>query len=123
MLLDHISETYNLLSTKYTKGLHFVIGGDTNDLKLDSIINLDSRFVQVVKKYTRMNPPAILDPVIMTLSNYYQEASVLEPLDADPDKNGAKSDHMIVIIKPINVMENKSVRQTRSTAFKVQMVW
>ena len=61
-----------------------------------------------------MNPPAILDPVIMTLSNYYQEASVLEPLDADPDKNGAKSDHMIVIIKPINVMENKSVRQTRT---------
>ena len=27
LLLDHISEVYNILSTKYRRGLHFVIGG------------------------------------------------------------------------------------------------
>ena len=113
LLLDHISEVYNILSTKYGRGLHFVIGGDTNDLKLDSILSLDRRFVQVVQKWTRLNPPAILDPVIMTLSKYYQEPLCLEPLDPDPEKKGAKSDHRIVLIVPINTINNKSIRNTR----------
>ena len=39
LLLDHISDAYNALKTKYGKGLHFVIAGDTNDLKLDSILS------------------------------------------------------------------------------------
>ena len=113
LLLDHISDAYNQLSTKYGRGLHFVIAGDTNDLKLDSILNLDSRFTQVVQEPTRMDPPAILDPVIMTLSKYYQEPCCLEPLDSDPDKNGTKSDHRIVLCRPISTINNKSARQIR----------
>ena len=101
LLLDHISDAYNILSTKYGRGLHFCIGGDTNDLKLDPILSLSQSFVQVVQKWTRMNPPAILDPVIMTLANYYQEPLCLDPLDPDPDKNGAKSDHRIVLINQL----------------------
>ena len=34
-------------------------------------------------------PPAILDPVIMTLSKFYQEPLCLDPLDSDPDKKGS----------------------------------
>ena len=113
LLLDHIADAYNILSTKYGRGLHFAIAGDSNDLKLDSILSLDSRFIQMVKKWTRMNPPAILDPIISTFSNYYQEPLCLEPLDADPDKNGVKSDHRIVISRPINTINNKCVRETR----------
>ena len=60
-----------------------------------------------------MDPPAILDPIIMTLSSYYQEPLCLEPLDADEDKNGKKADHKIVVSKPINTLNNKSCRQTR----------
>ena len=63
VLLDHISDTYDLLKTKYD-GLHFIIAGDSNDLKIDAILNLDKKFVQVVRNYTRLNPPAILDTVI-----------------------------------------------------------
>ena len=40
LLLDHISEAYNILRTKYDRGLHFVLAGDTNELKLDSILSL-----------------------------------------------------------------------------------
>ena len=58
-----------------------------------------------------MNPPRILDPIIMTLAIYYQEPMCLEPLDSDPDKNGSKSDHRIVVSKPISVIKNKSGRQ------------
>ena len=42
LLLDHIAEVYNLLSSKYQNGLHWIICGDTNDLKLDSILELNS---------------------------------------------------------------------------------
>ena len=107
LLLDHISDAYNLLSVKYGRGLHFIIAGDTNKLKLDSILSLDTRFVQVVKANTRLNPPEILDPVIMTLSKFYREPEDLDPLDPDPDKNGVKSDHRIPLLRPIDVLNNK----------------
>ena len=113
LLLDHLSDAYNILNTKYGRGLHFIIAGDTNDLKLDSILSLSPNFVQVVRKWTRMDPPAILDPVIMTLSNLYQEAMCLDPLDADLDKNGKPADHKIVLIKPIDVINNRCSRQIR----------
>ena len=113
MLLDHISDAFNILSTKYGRGLHFVIAGDTNDLKLDPILSLSPNFCQIVKNWTRMNPPALLDPILTTLANFYQVPECLEPLDADPDKNGKKSDHKIVVAKPINTINNKSGRELR----------
>ena len=95
-----------------------VLAGDTNDLKLETILSLSPSLVQIVRKWTRMDPPAILDPIIMTLSNLYQEPLCLEPLDSDPDKNGKKSDHRIIISKPINVIENKCSRQTRTVTVR-----
>ena len=116
-LLDHISEAYNLLCSKYGRGLHFCLAGDTNDLKLDSILNLSPSFVQIVKKPTRRDTSTgeetLLDPIIMTLSNFYQEPLYLCPLDADVNKKGTKSDHRIPLVRPINTINNKSVRTTR----------
>ena len=60
-----------------------------------------------------MNPPALLDPIITTLSSFYLEPLSLEPLDSDPDKNGVKSDHRIVVARAISTINNKSGRQTR----------
>lgn len=48
-LLDHISDTYNLLSSKYKKGLHWILAGDTNELKLQPILSLDPNMKQVVQ--------------------------------------------------------------------------
>ena len=92
MLLDHISETFNIISKKYGRGLHFIIAGDVNDLKLDSIMSLSPNLHQIVQDWTRLNPPAILDPIVTTLSSYYQIPQCLDPLDPDPDKNGKPSD-------------------------------
>ena len=44
----------------------------------------------------------------MTMSQYYQEPLCLEPLDCDPDKDGKKSDHRIVVTKPIADSTSKS---------------
>ena len=38
-LHDHIAEAYSILSTKYEKGLNFIIAGDTNELNLTPILN------------------------------------------------------------------------------------
>ena len=114
LLLDHISDAYNILSSKFGRGLHFLLAGDTNELNLDPILNLSPNFRQIVQDWTRLNPPALLDPVITTMGKFYQRPECLEPLDADPDKNGAKSDHRIVIVKPISTINNRCGRTTRT---------
>ena len=77
LLLDHIAETYHLLSSKYQDGLHFILAGDTNDLKLDPILNLSPNLKQVVTCPTRKDK--ILDPIITTLAKFYQTPMCLPP--------------------------------------------
>ena len=116
VLLDHISETFHLLSSRYQSGLHFIMAGDTNDLKLDSILSLSPQLVQVVRTPTRKG--AILDPIITTLSKYYQSPVCLPPLDADPDQTGAPSDHMIVFMEPVNTISNNPGRIKKTVTFR-----
>ena len=116
VLLDHIAETYHLLCSKYQSGLHFIMAGDTNDLKLDSILSLSPQLVQVVRTPTRKS--AILDPIITTLAKYYQSPVCLPPLDADPDQTGAPSDHMIVFMEPINTISNNPARIKKTVKFR-----
>ena len=44
---------------------------------------------------------------------FYQEPVCMDPLDPDPGKNGAKSDHRIVLVRPISTINNKSIRRMR----------
>ena len=70
LLLDHIADAFNVLSSKYGRGLHFLMAGDTNDLNLDPIISLSPNLNQIVTSWTRMNPPALLDPIITTMTKF-----------------------------------------------------
>ena len=103
-LLDHISETYNFLNSKFSDGLFFLLAGDTNDLKLDPILDLSPNLKQLVTQPTRLNPPRILDPIITTLSKFYQTPECLPPLDPDPVSNGSPADHLMVLMKPITLL-------------------
>ena len=116
LLLDHISETYHLLCSKYQSGLHFIMAGDTNDLKLEPILSLSPQLKQVVSTPTRKG--AILDPIITTLAKYYQPPICLPPLDSDPDQTGAPSDHMIVFMEPINGVNNNPARANKTVTFR-----
>ena len=118
LLLDHIAEVHSLLSSKYKNGLHWILCGDTNDLKLDEILNLNSNFKQVVQQPTRLNPPRILDPIITTLAHYYQLPVCLPPLDADPDSNGKPSDHLMVVMCPLSVVNNKPARTKNKIVYR-----
>ena len=113
LLLDHIAEVFHSMSAKYKKGLHWLICGDTNDLKLESILHLSPSLKQVVQNSIRLDPPRMLDPIITTLSNFYQEPECLAPLDSDPDRNGKPSDHLMVVMRPITVINNKPARNKK----------
>ena len=94
------------------------MAGDTNELKLDSILSLSPNLKQVVESPTRLNPPRILDPIITSLSIYYQKPICLPPLDNDPDKDGSPSDHLIVYMKPIDSMNNNPARKKVAVKFR-----
>ena len=91
-------------------------------MNLDPILSLNHRFHQVVKQPTRIDPKtgkeSLLDPVITSLSTYYQEPICLEPLDADINKKGKKSDHKIVVMSPINETNNIPARDIRHVMFR-----
>ena len=72
----------------------------------------------MVTQPTRLNPPRLLDKIITTLANFYQKPEILPPLDNDPDKNGSPSDHNIVVMSAINVVNNKPGRQSRKVTFR-----
>ena len=113
LLLDHINQSFNIISSKYGYGLHYIISGDSNDLKLDNIFNLSHNMKQLVSNVTRLAPPAMLDHIISTLGAYYQQPACLPPLDPDPDSNGSPSDHLIVVMRPIDTLNNKPGRTFR----------
>ena len=117
-LLDHISETFAMLSSSYKDGLYFIICGDVNEMKIDSILHLSPNMKQVVQGVTRLDPPRMLDPIITTLSKYYQIPECLPPLDPDPDSNGSPADHLMVEMKPISAINNKPARMKRTVKFR-----
>ena len=111
LLLDHISQTFHLLTAKYGDGLHFTLGADANKLDLTSILSLSPNMKQLVVTPTRGK--AILDPILSTLGLWYQTPVSLQPLQADPGTGGATSDHMISIMRPISMVNNKPCRENR----------
>ena len=116
--MDHIAEVFHLLSAKYKDGLFWVIAGDKNEMKVDQILNLNSNFKQCVDQPTRLNPPAMLDPIITDLHKYYQRPICENPLEVDLDKSGSPSDHLMVIMTPLNNVNSIKGRQKKKIEFR-----
>ena len=96
-LIDFISTTYNYLkSTKYPSA-YFCLGGDINDLKVDLLLNISSKFKQIVKQPTRGDK--ILSVIVTDMWEYYQEPIILPPLLPDIVGVGNPSDHNVPFAK------------------------
>ena len=117
-LFDHIAQAYHLLMTKYGTGLHFIIAGDTNRLNLSPILNLSPSLKQVVQVPTRLNPDVTLDPIITTMRKFFTPPVTKPPLESDPDKQGKPSDHLVVLMYPINSQIGCPPRKTRLVTFR-----
>ena len=115
--IDHIAEVYNSLRPKFGHGLHWIIAGDTNQMKLGPVLRLNHNLKSIVKKPTRINTKnpskiSILDNIITDLHNWYQEPKCLPPIEPD-SATGKPSDHLTVICEPLNVINNIPTRHTR----------
>ena len=62
--IDHICESFTLLSAKYGPNLHFAICGDFNRLRTGPILDMSPNLKQLVSVPTRKNPDAILENII-----------------------------------------------------------
>ena len=118
LLLDHIAQVYGLLSAKYERGLHWILCGDTNDLKIEPILHMNLNLKQVVKDPTRLNPPKILDPIITTLADFYQKPECLAPLQADENTNGVASDHKMVVMEPLKHYSGNLIRTYKQIKYR-----
>ena len=114
--MDHISDVFHMMSSRFSNGLYFMICGDSNDLKLDPILNLSPQLRQMVDKPTR--GMAMLDPVITDLHSFYQKPSIEAPLQPDTD-NGEDSDHNMILVKPLNNIDNKVVIEKKTVELRI----
>ena len=64
--LNALWDPYNFLNVKYGKGFYWILAGDTNELRLDPILNLHPSLKSVVTKSTRDASKKILDNIILT---------------------------------------------------------
>ena len=99
-LFDHIAQSFHFLSSKYGSDIQFIIAGDTNRLNLSPITNLSPNLKQLVTVPTRLNPPAILDPIITTLGKWYQPPITKPPINPNTE-SGKPSDHLVVLMLPL----------------------
>ena len=118
MFLDHIVESYNILSSKYGSELGFLMVGDVNKLNLRPILNMSPDLKQVVKVPTRNNPDAILDVIVTNMAALYDDPYTLSPLDKDDDQSGEASDHNIVIMKPLSNSSQPAPKQYKIIKYR-----
>ena len=115
-LLDHISDVFHLMSARYNRGLYFIFGADSNDLRLGPILALNPKFKQCVTEAT--HNLSILDPIITDLHPFYQVPIVMEPLEADTE-TGEMSDHKMVLMKPLNTIDCEKKVETKTIETRV----
>ena len=111
LLLDHLSQSFHILTARFGEGLHFILCGDANRLDLTSVLSLSPAMRQLVVSPTRGH--VVLDPIITTLGLRYQAPVCLPGLQADPGTGGSTSDHLIPTMKPINMIDNRPSRVIR----------
>ena len=114
--IDHISETFHILCSKYGPELKFIIAGDFNRLRVKPILSLSPDMKQIVQVPTRRNPDATLDLIFTNIAALYSAPTTLPPLENDDNCSGMPSDHLIVVAKPIS---NSSLMQNKKTYKKI----
>ena len=83
-----------------------------------AILNLNQQFKQCVDNPTRLSPPAIIDVIITDLHKFYRSPSCEPPLDVHADKIGSPSDHLMVLMSPLNAVDDKKLRKKKTIQFR-----
>ena len=96
-LIEHLTFTLqSLLNTFPNAGI--IISGDRNDLSIARLLSVDASLRQIVNRGTR-GPEKILDVVLTNLDVYFEEPTIVPPIEVDdPSKGGVPSDHSGVVV-------------------------
>ena len=81
-------------------GSKVIIGADINDMKINTLINLDPTLKQIVQGFTNKNGDKTLDVILTDCHELMQEPTILPPLQVDNGKAGVDSDHKGVQVLP-----------------------
>ena len=98
--IEHIIESIHLLRAKFDNEVNFILGGDFNRLPISEIMDAYGALNQLVSVPTRLG--ATLEIILTDLHSLYHPPTTLPPLEVDQDKDGADSDHNIVIMAPLS---------------------
>ena len=102
-LIDHIQLEYNRLVKEHPNAFA-VITGDKNDLNAKKILKINPRFKQIVDVPTRK--AKTLDVVFSDIWNMFEKPTTIPPIAPDKDDIGSPSDHLGVLVTPINNWSN-----------------
>jgi hypothetical protein len=109
-LIDHMAININKLKIMHPKAF-FIIAGDKNDLNESEILSISPAFRQIVLKPTRKNKT--LTVVITDLHRFFQEPFIIPPVPVDDGAAGVPSDHLGVLVLPLN--NNSTKLRTKKT--------
>ena len=110
--VDHIIEVIHSARAKYGNDVHFLIGGDFNRLGVSPILDSYGALKQIVSVPTRNG--ATLELLLTDLHPFYHPPTTLPPLQVDDDKDGADSDHDVILMAP-SESSQYAVDRTRKT--------
>ena len=109
-----------------------ILGADINDMKLNTLLNLDPSLKQIVRGFTNKKKDKTLDVILTDCHHMMQEPTILPPLQVDNGKVGVDSDHQGVQVLPrtnlawqgANLREKINVRpfpESQRAMFGVQL--
>ena len=96
--MSHLIQTIHYIRSRYDNQVNFCIGGDVNRTDYSDVIDAYGALKQCVTVGTRKQ--ATLEIMLSDLMTLYHPPTTLAPLQVDENKNGADSDHYIVIFAP-----------------------
>ena len=106
-LADYLVGALQMLSCKYPN-CGIIMGADRNQMDITPILNCGLRLKQINFKATRQG--AILDILIMNLSQFYNSPIIAPPLLPDDPAKGKPSDHSVPIAIPHTDRHNPPAR-------------
>ena len=114
-LIEHISSTLQDLLLDHP-GAGIIIAGDRNDLTEKRLLAIEPSLRQIVGIPTLGRK--VLDVILTNLSRFFNEPVTVSPVPVDDISKGVPSDHLGVMVTPIQNATLSQPRLTRTIVFR-----
>ena len=112
--IEHIIQTIYSLWARYDNEVHFLLGGDFNQVGISDILDSYGALKQLISVSTRNS--ATLEIILSDLHTVFHPPTTLPPLQVDEGKIGKDSDHNVVVFAPKSNLQYHR-KQEKKTIF------